>query len=567
MSLRMKGSLSSVDPLVFGSSALIIGGFAAWGIIAPENLSTVFGGVLTWVLATFGWFYVFVAFVVLALSIFLMLHPWGRIRLGPDDSRPDFRTFTWIAMMFSAGLGSALMFYGVVEPLTHWAAPPHQLAEPRTQEAANIALQYTYFHWGFNGWAMYAVVGGSLAFFCYRKGMPMLLSSAFTTPLGPDAARRPMGQLIDVLGIVSTVFGMATSLGLNGLQLSGGLNYLLGTPNNNLVAVIIVASVTGLFLISATTGVEKGVAKLADIGVIATIALFFFWLFAGGATVKVISESLQTIGNYLIEVIPMSLITGVGDEEWMASWTIFYWAWWYSWGPFVGMFVARISRGRTIREFLLGTIAAPTGFGFLWFAAVGGTSIDIQESGRADLLAAVAESPQSALFAALDVLPIPLHHVRAQRPVDGAVLRQWRGRRGDHHGDHGVARLIKPAKIVVVTMGALMAAVASAMLLVGGLEGLQQAAILGSGPFLVISMALCWYWVKALAKEGVPPREEPRPESLDTSTELVSTVPGSIGRAGGEHDGVVEPPGDRDDRTTPPGERDDVAKPAGEGAR
>ena len=246
MSSRMKESLRSVDPLVFGASALIIGGFAAWGIIAPENLSSVIGGVLTWVLATFGWFYVFVAFVVLALSIFLMVHPWGRIRLGPDDSRPDFRTFTWIAMMFSAGLGSALMFYGVVEPLTHWAAPPHQLAEPRTQEAANIALQYTYFHWGFNGWAMYAVVGGSLAFFCYRKGMPMLLSSAFTPPLGPNAARKPMGRLIDVLGIVSTVFGMATSLGLNGLQLSGGLNYLLGTPNNNLVAVIIVASVTAV---------------------------------------------------------------------------------------------------------------------------------------------------------------------------------------------------------------------------------------------------------------------------------------------------------------------------------
>jgi glycine betaine transporter len=567
MSSRMKQSLGSVDPLVFGAAALIIGGFAAWGIIAPENLSSVIGGVLTWVLATFGWFYVFVAFVVLALSIFLMVHPWGRIRLGPDDSRPDFRTFTWIAMMFSAGLGSALMFYGVVEPLTHWAAPPHQLAEPRTQEAANIALQYTYFHWGFNGWAMYAVVGGSLAFFCYRKGMPMLLSSAFTTPLGPNAARRPMGRLIDVLGIVSTVFGMATSLGLNGLQLSGGLSYLFGTPNNNLVAVIIVASVTGLFLISATTGVEKGVAKLADIGVIATIALFFFWLFAGGATVKVISESLQTIGNYLIEVIPMSLITGVGDEEWMASWTIFYWAWLYSWGPFVGMFVARISRGRTIREFLLGTIAAPTGFGFLWFAAVGGTSIDIQESGRADLLAAVAESPQSALFAALDVLPIPL--ITSGLSVllmvlffvsgadAGAITMATMASRGS----------IKPAKIVVVTMGVLMGGVASAMLLAGGLEGLQQAAILGSGPFLVISMALCWYWVKALAKEGPPPREEPPPESLDASTELVSTVPGSIGRAGGEHDGVVEPPGDRDDRTTLPGKRDDVAKPAGEGAR
>jgi glycine betaine transporter len=545
MATRMKGSLGSVDPLVFGCSAVIIGGFAAWGIAAPENLSSVLGGVLTWILATFGWFYVFVAFTVLALGIFLVVHPWGKIRLGPDDSRPDFRTFTWIAMMFAAGLGSALMFYGVVEPLTHWAAPPHQLAEPKTQAAAEIALQYTYFHWGFNGWAMYAVVGGSLAFFCYRQGMPMLLSSAFKPVLGPDAARKPMGRMIDMLGIVATVFGMATSLGLNGLQLSGGLNYLFGTPNNNLIAVIIVASVTGLFLISATTGIEKGVAKLADIGVVATIGLFFFWLFCGGATVQVVSESLTTIGNYIIQVIPMSLDTGVGDEEWMASWTIFYWAWWYSWGPFVGMFVARISRGRTIREFMIGVIVAPTGFGFLWFAAVGGTSINIQETGRADLLAAVADSPQSALFTALDVLPVPL--ITSVLSVLLMVLFFVSG------ADAGAITMatmacrgiLVPPKVVTVTMGALMGAVASAMLLAGGLEGLQMAAICGSLPFLVISMALCWYWIKALREEGAPSGEGPS-ENLDASKVLVSTAAS---------------PAD------PPGERDDVTEPAGEGAR
>jgi glycine betaine transporter len=542
MALQSKSSLRSVDPVVFGSSAVVIGAFAAWGIVAPEHLSSVLGDVLAWILATFGWFYVLVAFIVLALSIFLMVHPWGKIRLGPDDSRPDFRTFTWIAMMFSAGLGSALMFYGVVEPLTHWAAPPHQLAEPKTQEAAKIALQYTYFHWGFNGWAMYAIVGGSLAYFCYRYGRPMLLSSAFTPQLGPDAAKKPLGRLIDMLGIVATVFGMATSLGLNGLQLSGGLNYLFGTPNNNLVAVLIVASVTGMFLISATTGVERGVAKLADIGVVATIGLFFFWLFFGGAAVKVISLSIETVGNYLIQVIPMSLLTGVGDEEWMASWTIFYWAWWYSWGPFVGMFVARISRGRTIREFLLGVIAAPTGFGFLWFAAVGGTSIDIQESGRADLLAGVAESPQSALFAALDVLPIPL--ITSVLCVllmvlffvsgadAGAITMATMASRGN----------IRPAKIVTLTMGVLMGGVASAMLLAGGLEGLQQAAICGSGPFIIISMALAWTWIKALRQEA----GEGPPEHLDASRDLVSTPAGSA---------------------DPAGERNGVAKPAGEDAR
>ena len=257
--------------------------------------------------------------------------------------------------------------------------------------------------------------------------------------------------------------------------------------------------------------------------------MFFFWLFAGGATVKVISESIETIGNYLIQVVPMSLITGVGDEEWMASWTIFYWAWWYSWGPFVGMFVARISRGRTIREFMVGVIVAPTGFGFLWFAAVGGTSINIQETGRADLLAAVAESPQSALFQALDVLPVPL--ITSVLCVllmvlffvsgadAGAITMATMASRGN----------LRPPKVVVVTMGALMGGVAAAMLLAGGLEGLQMAAICGSRPFLVISMALCWYWIKALRQEGAPSGEGP-PENLDASKELVSTAAGSLSR-------------------------------------
>ncbi len=523
---KERTGLKVVDPWVFLPSAAVIGAFVAWGVAAPENLSATLTPFLTWVIRTFGWFYIAVSFSVLMFAIFLMIHPWGRIRLGADDSTPDFRTFTWIAMMFSAGLGSALMFYGVVEPLTHWQAPPHGLAEPQSDEAVNIALQFTYFHWGFNGWAMYAVVGGSLAYFCYRRGTKMLLSSAFTPVLGPNAAERPMGRLIDVLGIISTTFGVATSLGLNGLQLSGGLNYLFGTPNTNLIAVFIVITVTTLFLISATTGVEKGVSKLADLGIFATIGLFLFFVFLGGATVKVLSLMLETVGNYMIQVIPMSLMTGVGDETWMGAWTIFYWAWWYSWGPFVGMFVARISRGRTIREFILGVMAAPTGFGFLWFAAVGGTAIDIQQTGRADLLAAVAESPQMALFATLDVLPVPI--LTSALCVFLMVLFFVSG------ADAAAITLatmasrgaLEPPKIVTVVMGALFGGIACALLLAGGLGGLQQAAILGSGPFIIIACALMYYWVKALREEP-DPRSGPK-EKLDQAGHLVSTAPDPV---------------------------------------
>ena len=208
------------------------------------------------------------------------------------------------------------------------------------------------------------------------------------------------------LAIVATLFGTATALGLNGLQLNSGLDYLFGVPKSKRVAVVIIVVVTAMFILSATSGVEKGINFLANLGSIATIGLFLFFLVVGGTTVLVVSNGIESIGNYIIEVFPMSVQTGVGDEEWMASWTIFYWAWWISWGPFVGMFVARISRGRTIREFIVGVAVAPTGFGFVWFAVVGGTGIELQRTGAADIVGSLS-TPELSLFTALDALPLP----------------------------------------------------------------------------------------------------------------------------------------------------------------
>src|SRR5918997_5791983 len=352
----MSRLLRGVDPVVFWGAAGITFAFVLWGVLGPESLGSVMGDVLGWILGNFGWVFILIAFGALALCVFLVIHPWGRIRLGPDDSTPEFSTISWIAMMFAAGLGAGLLFYGTAEPISHFAAPPHGLAEPQTEEAAKIALQYTYFHWGFNGWAFYAVLGGAMAYFSFRKGTPTLVSATFTPLLGDNAHLTPLGRVVDSLSIVATLFGTATALGLNGLQLNSGLQYLFGVPKTNVITVMIIVVVTALFLVSATTGVERGIQFLANLGAVATIVLFFFFLILGGATVLVVSQGIETIGNYVIQVIPMSLRTGVGNEEWMASWTIFYWAWWISWAPFVGMFVARISRGRTIREFVLGVV-------------------------------------------------------------------------------------------------------------------------------------------------------------------------------------------------------------------
>ena len=300
----MNRLVKGVDPVVFWGSALLIAAFVGWGLFAPESLGSVMKTSLDWVIGNFGWAFVLLAFGSLAMCIFLVIHPWGRTRLGPDDSRPAFGTFSWVSMMFAAGLGAGLLFYGIAEPVSHWSAPPHGLAEPQSEEAALVALRYTYFHWGFNGWAMYAVMGGAMAYFSFRKGLPTLVSATLSPLLGPNASERPIGRLVDGLAIVATLFGTATALGLNGLQLNSGLEYLFDVPKSNAVAVIIIVVVTGLFLVSATSGVEKGINFLANLGSFATIGLFVFFLVVGGSTVLVISNGIESIGTYIIQVHP-----------------------------------------------------------------------------------------------------------------------------------------------------------------------------------------------------------------------------------------------------------------------
>jgi glycine betaine transporter len=514
--------LRGVDPAVLWGSAVVITGFVGWGLVAPESLGSVMTSTLNWIIGNFSWAFVLIATAVLVVCIVLVFSRWGRIRLGPDDSRPQFNTFSWVSMMFAAGLGAGLLFFGVAEPVSHWTAPPHGLATPESEEAALLALRYTYFHWGFNGWAMYAVMGGAMAYFAYRKNMPILVSSTLSPFLGRDAPSRPLGRLVDGLAIVATLFGTATALGLNGLQLNSGLEYLFGVQKSNVIAVLIIVVVTALFILSATSGVEKGINYLANLGAVATIVLFLFFLVLGGSTVLVVSNGIESIGNYILQVLPMSLQMGVGDEAWMASWTIFYWAWWISWGPFVGMFVARISRGRTIREFILGVAVAPTGFGFVWFAIVGGTGIELQRNGAADIVGSLS-TPELVLFTALDALPlagivsflcillIALFFISGADAA--AVVMATMASKGS----------IAPSKVVTVIFGVLMGGIACAMLLVGGLNALQQAAILGAVPFTFVLIAVTFAWFKALrAEDGTAVLEVDLVERVDPAPLVVS---------------------------------------------
>jgi glycine betaine transporter len=520
----MQRLLRGVDPVVFFGSVGITLAFSLWGVLGTDSLASVMGSTLSWFLANFGWGFILIGAGALLLSLFFMLSPrYGNIRLGPDDSRPEFTTVSWIAMMFAAGLGLGLMFYGISEPITHFAAPPHGEAVPRTQDAAEVALRYTYFHWGFNGWALYAVMGLALAYWAFRRNTGTNLVSGTLVPLlGERASERPIGRTVDMLAIFATLFGTATSLGLGALQINSGLNFLTGLTTSNGVAIAIIAVITVLFVLSAVSGVEKGVQFLGNLNGGLTILLMVFFLVVG-PTVLIIGTGIETIGRYIIQVIPMSFTTGVGgDEEWMASWTIFYWAWWISWAPFVGTFVARISRGRTIREFVLGVVAAPTGMGFIWFAIVGTAGINLQTTGQADLIGTVA-TPELSLFTALEALPLTTVasaisvFVIALFFISGAdaasVVMSTMASRG----------ALEPPKVVTGILGALMGTIASALLLVGGLTGLQQGAVLASVPFMVVIVLVAWCLFKALRADTAESRESAR-----TAGPPVAVGPGAV---------------------------------------
>ena len=499
----MQRLIRGVDPLVFWGSTGVSTAFVLWGVFGTDSLASVMSSVLDWVIANFGWAFVLIATGALVFVIVVAISPWGRIRLGPDDSRPEFQTVSWVAMMFAAGLGLGLMFYGVAEPISHFAAPPHGLAEPRTPEAAQVALETTYFHWGFNGWAIYAIMGLALAYFTFRRGGKNLVSATFAPLLGEHVSERPVGRLIDGLAIFATLFGTATSLGLGALQINSGMNFLWDVTISNTIGVLIIIVITALFVLSAVSGVERGIQFLSNLSGGATIGLMIFFLLAG-PTVFIIGTSIETIGGYILNVFPMSLrMDTFTNSDWMAAWTIFYWAWWISWAPFVGTFVARISRGRTIREFIIGVVAMPTGMGFVWFAIIGSTAIDMQVSGQADLIATTS-TPELSLFAALEELPFTTITSVLSMILIAFFFISGADAASIVMGMMASRGVLEPAKTVTAVMGCLMGAIASALLLVGGLSALQQGAVLASVPFTFVLVGLVWCLIKALREEDVP---------------------------------------------------------------
>ncbi|MFF1375065.1 BCCT family transporter [Streptomyces sp. NPDC058308] len=513
------------DFVVVGIGVAGVLAVVAWAALGKDSFEHASDTALGWVLSNFAWLFVIAADVFLVLCVGLALSRFGRIRLGKDDSRPEFTNLAWIAMMFSAGMGIGLMFYGVGEPLTHYLNPPPSSGVgPRTGAAARTALEYSFFHWTLTPWAIYGIAGLALAYAGFRKGRGNRLSSVFVPLIGARRAAGWPGRLIDLLAVFATVFGTATSLGVGALQVATGLNLTTGVADSTTLQLIIIVSLGGAFVVSAFSGVHKGVKWLSTLNIVLAACLMLF-VFVLGPTVYVLDAIPASVGGYLHQLLPMASRTGAfTDGAWLGTWTIFYWAWWLSWAPFVGTFIARISHGRTIREFLIGVLLVPSGATVVWFCVMGGTGIRLDATGRADMAAKAEEGAEASLFAMLDALPLGtvtswvamiLVMTYFVTSADSASLVMGSlSSRGSLH----------PPTWLVVVWGVLMAAVAAVLLVAGGLDSLQSATILVALPFVVVMLTLCWALLKELRED--PGAGPARGQALHGLRDAVRTMVG-----------------------------------------
>jgi glycine betaine transporter len=491
-----EGRLGSVFWTSVGVSAI----FVAWAALFTDNLNKVTGASLNWVTATFGWTYLVVTLGILIFLVFLAFSPAGDIRLGKDTDRPEFSTMTWFAMILSAVMGIGLVSYGVAEPISHFATPPHDLAAPGTPAAAVRALQYSYFDWGLHAWAIFAVFGLAIAYSTYRKGRRTLVSQLFVPLLG-DRVNGPLGKAIDVLAVFATLFGTTTSLGLGALQVNNGLGSLFGVPVNSVTQVLIIAAVTAVFTISAVTGVNKGIKFLSQGSAALAIALFVFVLVVG-PTIFVANLYIESLGTWATDFFRMSLQgTAFGGLEWMQGWTYFMMAWWVSWGAFVGVFLARISRGRTIRGFILGVLVVPSVVFFTWFTVFGGTAIHVDMFQGGDIGTQTATDINSAFFATLDHFPfatvtsVVAILLVVMFFVSGADANTYVLSMMTSNGS------LTPRRSILILWGVLTGVTAVVLLLAGGLDALQNTVIVASLPFLVIIAGVAVAFWKELAAD------------------------------------------------------------------
>ena len=491
-----------INPPVFFGAALIAILMVAYTITMPESASAAFSAVQGWIVGSAGWFYILAVAIFLVFVVMLAASDYGRIRLGPDHSEPDYSYKSWFAMLFSAGMGIGLMFYGVAEPVMHMMTPP--AAAPETVDAARDAMRITFFHWGIHAWAIYAVVALALAYFAFRQNLPLTIRSALYPIIG-EKIHGPIGHLVDIFAVLGTLFGVATSLGLGVIQVNAGLNYLLDVPIATTTQVMLIAGITTLATLSVVMGLDGGIRRISELNLLLAVVLLLFVLVAG-PTAHLLETLVQNTGHYLATLVDTTFnLYAYEPTGWIGGWTLFYWGWWIAWAPFVGMFIARVSRGRTIREFIIGVLLVPVGFTFMWMTFFGNTGLNmIMEQGIVELGEAVSADASVALFQFFEYLPFStlMSSVAVLLVItffvtssdSGSLVVDMLTSGGDHEDTPVWQRIFW-----AVSEGA----IAATLLLAGGLVALQTATIASALPFALVMLVMCWGLFKALRLEVV----------------------------------------------------------------
>ncbi|GAB3716441.1 BCCT family transporter [Nocardiopsis oceani] len=478
--------------------------FVVCAIAFTETMDRVFGTASEWILSNLGWVYILGVTSFLIFLIWICLSRFGHIRLGPPESKPDYSNVTWFCMLFAAGIGSILMFWGVAEPVSHFANPPQQNAEPESVEAAQQAMGFTLYHFGLHTWTIFCLPALAFAYFVYRKGLPFRVSSVFHPFLG-ERIHGPIGRTIDIVAVIGTLFGVAVTIGLGTMQINSGLNTLFGVEESAVTQVILIAVVTCIAVISVATGLDTGIKWLSQINIVMAVALLAF-VFLAGSSVFLAKGIIETTGVYAEWLIPLAFWTDTfGDTGWQGSWTVFYWAWTITWSPFVGIFIARISKGRTIRQFVLGVLGLPTAFSIVWFSVFGLSSFDIEMNRDGNLVEEVvvnedipgalftflANYPWATVLSALSILIVIIFFTTSSDSASLVVDMLCSGTQESPTRQRvfwGITEGVVAATVLTATG-------------VGGLQALEQTIIVIGLPFFFIGFFMMAALVKSLQGE------------------------------------------------------------------
>ena len=492
------GPFPRVNRPVFIASALLIVGFIVFGSLFGELAGEVFSQLQSFITHRFRWLFIILMNVTVVFSLYIALSRYGDIRLGHQTEHPEYSLLSWFGMLFSAGIGIGLLYWGTAEPLYHFMSPPMGQAE--TIEAAKQAMSISFLHWGIHAWALYCVVALSLAYFHYRRGLPLSIRSVLYPLIGQKIYGK-WGHVVDTLAVFGTMFGVVTSLGLGAMQINAGFSNVFGIPNNVPVQLCLIAIITAMATLSVMMGLDKGIKRLSDINIVLTVLLLGFMLFFG-PTQFIIDSFIENIGNYVSQLIPLGFWSeAYSNTDWQANWTIFYWAWWVSWSPFVGIFVARISRGRTIREFIFGVLFIPMLLLFFWFTTFGGSAVHMELMGNYGLIEAVKADYGSAIFKLIEYYPL----TKPLTLVIVVMIMLWFVTSSDS-ASFVIDMLTaggdtNPPKIQRLFWALSQGVIAAVLLVAGGLSALQAVAIIAGFPFAIVVFVMMYCLWRGLTRD------------------------------------------------------------------